>query len=155
MQCAVLDIGFCLLNVIDYCIMYFSFAFIFVSAMSCVPISADSPLQVNVDGFLIGTVATFQCDDGYRLEGETSITCLPNQHWSSNAPTCHGMWINWLYQKLVETYTMNDMHNLMNLLIKNTILKTVKQKQTNKQTKTNKTKQKKSPIVCIKESLKF
>jgi len=41
-----------------------------------------------------GTVATFNCEDGYTLVGESSTTCLIGENnngvWSSNTPICQG-----------------------------------------------------------------
>ena len=36
----------------------------------------------------IGSVVYFQCFDGYKLVGETSIVCLPEAVWSAPGPYC-------------------------------------------------------------------
>lgn len=36
----------------------------------------------------IGGTATFRCDRGYELVGESQLTCLSDGRWSGNVPTC-------------------------------------------------------------------
>ena len=38
-----------------------------------------------------GGVATYFCDDGYELEGNTSRECLPDGQWSGNEAVCKGI----------------------------------------------------------------
>ena len=33
-------------------------------------------------------VATYSCNDGYSLIGESTLTCLSNEVWSSTLPLC-------------------------------------------------------------------
>ena len=40
-------------------------------------------------------MATYFCDDGYELEGNTSRECLPDGHWSGNETFCKGT-VHWL-----------------------------------------------------------
>ncbi|XP_062510209.1 uncharacterized protein LOC134186269 [Corticium candelabrum] len=35
-----------------------------------------------------GTVVDFSCDDCYDLEGDSQLTCLPNNSWSGEEPNC-------------------------------------------------------------------
>ena len=37
-----------------------------------------------------GLIATYSCDDGFRLVGEVNRTCLDNRMWSGQPPTCRG-----------------------------------------------------------------
>ncbi|XP_072017075.1 sushi, von Willebrand factor type A, EGF and pentraxin domain-containing protein 1-like [Amphiura filiformis] len=62
--------------------------------MSCSTLSVTSPLQALVPNTLIGTVARFECDGGYRLVGKTSITCLASREWSGDVPTCEKILCN-------------------------------------------------------------
>ena len=34
--------------------------------------------------------ATFECNDGFRLVGNSERTCLANGQWTGNVPTCLG-----------------------------------------------------------------
>ena len=36
----------------------------------------------------VGGLATYTCNPGYTLSGSSRRTCLPNEQWSGNAPTC-------------------------------------------------------------------
>ena len=36
------------------------------------------------------SVATYSCDDGYRLDGTNTRTCLASGDWSGSPPTCSG-----------------------------------------------------------------
>ena len=44
----------------------------------------------------IDSVARYECDDGFRLEGVTTRTCVRNSSttavWSPEAPTCERMY---------------------------------------------------------------
>ena len=40
----------------------------------------------------VGTVATYTCDTGYTLNGNTTRTCGSDGMWSGSAPTCQGKW---------------------------------------------------------------
>ena len=39
----------------------------------------------------VGNQALFSCDEGYRLVGQASRTCLTSGKWSGNGTTCEGM----------------------------------------------------------------
>ncbi len=38
----------------------------------------------------VGTVATYTCNTGYTLTGDTTRTCGSDGMWSGKAPTCEG-----------------------------------------------------------------
>ena len=42
-----------------------------------------------------GGVATYFCDNGYELEGNTSRECLLDGQWSGNGAVCKGA-VHWL-----------------------------------------------------------
>ena len=37
----------------------------------------------------VGSVCTFTCNDGFRVNGKTTLTCTANG-WSGAEPTCEG-----------------------------------------------------------------
>ena len=48
---------------------------------------AGSPDSRPVD-----TVATYTCDTGYTLNGDSTRTCRSDRLWSGSAPTCQRKW---------------------------------------------------------------
>ena len=40
--------------------------------------------------FAVGSKILFSCKEGYDLTGDSEITCLRNNAWSGQRPTCHG-----------------------------------------------------------------
>ena len=41
-----------------------------------------------------GVTATYSCDTGYTLVGNSSRTCQTTGNWSGSAPTCQSMLLN-------------------------------------------------------------
>ena len=39
-------------------------------------------------GDRVGSVAVYFCDDGYRLEGDSTRQCLSSGHWNGTTPLC-------------------------------------------------------------------
>ena len=37
---------------------------------------------------VVGTMATYTCDDGFNLEGKMDRVCQSNGAWSDSPPTC-------------------------------------------------------------------
>lgn len=44
--------------------------------------------DIKYSGMTFGEIATFVCDDGYRLIGDESAECQDNGQWSNSLPTC-------------------------------------------------------------------
>lgn len=44
--------------------------------------------EVSLTGTTFGSNATYSCNDGYFLEGESSRVCQSDGNWSGEAPTC-------------------------------------------------------------------
>jgi len=42
------------------------------------------------DSFTVGSSVSFECSEGFNLEGLSSITCGANGKWNAEAPTCSG-----------------------------------------------------------------
>ncbi|XP_058878367.1 CUB and sushi domain-containing protein 3 isoform X1 [Acipenser ruthenus] len=53
------------------------------------PQTPNSAIKVD-DRYMVGDVVTFQCDQGYSLEGHTHITCMPGpvRRWNYPVPLC-------------------------------------------------------------------
>ncbi|XP_064400356.1 sushi, von Willebrand factor type A, EGF and pentraxin domain-containing protein 1-like [Halichondria panicea] len=59
-----------------------------ISIWTCpVPIIPSNG-QVSVNSYLIGGIATYSCNIGYRLSGSFSRTCLRGCKWSGSDPSC-------------------------------------------------------------------
>ena len=43
-------------------------------------------------GNTFNSTATYSCDNGYSLDGDSIRTCLVTGGWSGTAPTCTGIW---------------------------------------------------------------
>ena len=64
------------------------------------PINGDISFYTDTTApFEFGANATYKCDSGFGLSGDSTIrTCVgdgssPNGEWSENAPTCECKWI--------------------------------------------------------------
>ena len=42
-------------------------------------------------GTTFGQIATYSCNTGYNLVGDSTRMCQATGQWSGSAPTCHGM----------------------------------------------------------------
>ena len=68
---------------------------------SCIPFSTvvDCGTQTNpdngqvthVNGTTFGQTATYSCDIGYNLLGDSTRMCQTTGVWSGSTPTCQGM----------------------------------------------------------------
>ena len=47
--------------------------------------------RVVLTGRTIGSKATYNCSEGFNLEGNGTRTCQPDGMWSGNEPTCEGI----------------------------------------------------------------
>ena len=53
----------------------------------CPPVLLENGIIVR-GGSEIGNVAQFQCDDMFKMSGNSTRQCLPNGHWSGSKPEC-------------------------------------------------------------------
>ena len=44
-------------------------------------------------GTTFGQTATYSCNTGYNLVGDSTRTCQASGNWSGSAPTCQGMFL--------------------------------------------------------------
>ena len=47
--------------------------------------------RVSLSGVSVGDTATFTCNDGYELVGDSSLICLSDGTWDSSPPVCQGL----------------------------------------------------------------
>ena len=47
--------------------------------------------RVDLTGTTVGSTATYSCQSGYQLVGESTRTCQSNGQWSGVAPICTRM----------------------------------------------------------------
>ena len=61
-----------------------------VPEIVCGPLSSPANGNVMVSGSGLGAVATYSCDPGYTMQGDSTRVCLnaQNPQWTSQAPTC-------------------------------------------------------------------
>ena len=57
-------------------------------AIDCGPLPAPDDGSVRITSTRVGATATYQCNVGFTLEGQTTRTCLNTGKWSGEAPTC-------------------------------------------------------------------
>ena len=69
-------------------------------------------------GTTMGHTATYSCNTGYNLVGNSTHTCQATGNWSGNAPTCQGMYI----YKLTCCYPMMMHFGIVQLLLDVTTL---------------------------------
>ena len=43
---------------------------------------------MDLTGTIVDSTATYSCNDGFTLEGQSTRTCQDDGEWSGSAPTC-------------------------------------------------------------------
>ena len=67
------------------------YVFLFYIVVNCGTLTNPANGQVaHTAGTTFGRTATYSCDSGYNLVGESVRTCLATGVWSGSAPTCQG-----------------------------------------------------------------
>ncbi|XP_060569304.1 uncharacterized protein LOC132727745 isoform X3 [Ruditapes philippinarum] len=56
--------------------------------VECGEVEAPTNGTLNVSGLTFGNNVTFQCEEGYKINGTNMITCLSTGSWSASVPTC-------------------------------------------------------------------
>jgi len=84
-----------------YCLQYYSigtfynqlmYVFSLLTAVDCGPLTDPANGQVShPDGTTFGQTATYSCNTGYNLVGDSTRTCQATGNWSGNAPICECM----------------------------------------------------------------
>ena len=64
----------------------------FFIAVNCSTLNNPANGQVShTAGTTFGQTATYSCDTGYNLVGDSTRTCQATGVWSESEPTCQGM----------------------------------------------------------------
>ena len=61
------------------------------AAVSCGTLTNPANGQVSYNAGMFGQIATYSCDLGYNLVGDSNRTCQATGVWSGSTPTCHGV----------------------------------------------------------------
>ena len=74
---------------IDLHDVFFSLA----TAVNCGPLTDPANGSVtHTAGTDVGQTATYSCNRGYNLVGDSTRTCQARGNWSGSAPTCQGVY---------------------------------------------------------------
>ena len=69
--------------------------FLILAVVDCGNLTDPANGQVNhSSGTTFGQTATYSCNTGYKLVGDSTHTCQATGNWSGSAPTCDGMLLN-------------------------------------------------------------
>ena len=62
--------------------------------MDCgtLPDTANGQVTLNA-GTAMGQTATYRCNTGYNLVGESTRTCQDTGEWSESTPVCEGVYV--------------------------------------------------------------
>ena len=82
--------------------------FLILAVVDCGNLTDPANGQVNhTAGTTSGQTATYSCNTGYNLVGNSIRTCQATGNWSQSAPTCDDMLLNGDFNLLIHTYTRN------------------------------------------------
>ena len=74
--------------------------------MDCGSLTDPAYGQVDLtSGITFGRTATYSCNTGYNLVGDSTRTCQATGEWSGSAPTCQGMLVKDYFHMCI--YTRN------------------------------------------------
>ena len=69
-----------------------SYVFLSLTAVHCGNLTDPANGQVNhTAGTTYGQTATYSCNTGYDLVGNSTRTCQAEGNWSGSEPTCEGI----------------------------------------------------------------
>ena len=75
--------------------------FFFVAVVNCGTLNAPANGQVShTAGTTFGQTATYSCNTGYNLMGNSTRTCQANGVWSGSEPTCRYVGASLIYSLL-------------------------------------------------------
>ena len=74
-------------------IKYVHNVFLLSTAVDCDTLSDPANGQVSTTGTTFGETATYSCNTGYDLVGDSTRTCGAAGNWSGSAPICQRMLI--------------------------------------------------------------
>ena len=65
-----------------------SFIVYVYAVVDCGMLPSISNGEVSQLSTTVGSVATYSCNDGFDLVGQSSRSCLASKRWSGSPPTC-------------------------------------------------------------------
>ena len=66
--------------------------FLILTAVDCGSLTDPANGSVtHTSGTTFGQTATYSCNTGYNLVGDSTRTCQATGNWSGSAPTCQGL----------------------------------------------------------------
>ena len=63
----------------------------YLAVVSCGELAGPDNGAVSVTNTTFASTATYSCNDGYSLVGDTTRTCLASGLWSGVVPNCTGI----------------------------------------------------------------
>ena len=85
------------------------YVFLILTAVDCG--SLYDPANGQIDhtaGTTFGQTATYRCNTGYHLVGDSTHTCQATGNWSGSVPTCQGMLLHSVYLWSFHEYSENS-----------------------------------------------
>lgn len=76
----------CLITFVNYNVLNSQCSFV-PTDCGILPAPADGAVDLR-DGTLYNAVATFTCNDGYRLIGDKTRRCTAKERWNHLTPAC-------------------------------------------------------------------
>ena len=68
--------------------------FLSLTVVDCGSLTDPANGQVtHVAGTALGQTATYSCDTGYNLVGDSTRTCQAEGNWTGSAATCQGVYV--------------------------------------------------------------
>ena len=67
------------------------YIFLLSTVVDCSALTNPPNGQVSTTGTTFGQTATYSCNMGYNLVGDTTRTCQATGNWSGSEPTCERM----------------------------------------------------------------
>ena len=64
-----------------------------IAVLNCEILTSPSNGRVVLSERTVGSEATYDCNEGFNLEGNETRTCQSDGMWSGNEPTCEGSYI--------------------------------------------------------------
>ena len=66
--------------------------FLPLTVVDCGSLPGPANGQVTLTAGTFGQTATYSCNTGYSLVGDSTRTCQAGGSWSGSAPTCQGIY---------------------------------------------------------------
>ena len=71
--------------------------FLLLTVVDCGNLTDPANGQVDHTAGTFGQNATYSCNTGYSLVGDSTRICQTEGDWSGSAPTCQGMLLHYVY----------------------------------------------------------